>query len=289
MCALQSISKKGADVNTYFYKRCLIYVLAGILSLQCSFTFYGSSLAATPKTYTNSIGMEFTLIPAGSFMMGAHPVFDQGFKFDQAAKADESPQHKVTITKPFYLGIYEVTQEQWVAVMGSNPSSNVGRNNPVEQVSSYDIQEFINRLNKMEGHNRYRLPTEAEWEYAARAGTTTNYFFGDDIEKLGDYAWYRDNSDIKTHPVGQKLPNPWGLYDILGNARELVQDWYGETYYQESPEKDPQGPSSGEFRVYRGGSICGWFFPHRVAYRWRNPPERRHFNFGFRLAMEVKD
>jgi len=206
-----------------------------------------SGVAAQPKTFTNSIGMEFVLIPAGSFMMGADKNFEE-------AADHETPRHKVTISKSFYLGKYEVTQEQWVAVMGSNPSNFKGRTNPVEEVSWHDVQEFIHRLNQKENTNVYRLPTEAEWEYACRAGTTTTYSFGDDADQLGQYAWYIDNSGDKTHPVGQKQPNAWGLYDMHGNVWEWVQDWYGKTYYSQSPAKDPQGPSSGESRLLRGGS-----------------------------------
>ena len=134
------------------------------------------------KTFTNSIGTEFILIPAGSFMMGA----DEN---DEEADDNEMPQHRVTLSQPFYLGKYPVTQAEWVAVMGNNPSENKGRNNPVESVSWNEVQTFISRLNKKEGTNKYRLPTEAEWEYAARAGTKSAYFFGDDVGQLEQYAW----------------------------------------------------------------------------------------------------
>ena len=237
----------------------------------------GVSLAAE-KTRTNSIGMEFMLIPAGFFMMGRDPAFEEG-------DDDERPQHTVNISKPFYLGKYEVTQAQWVAVMGNNPSRFKGRNNPVEHVSWHDVQEFIRRLNAQEGRTQYRLPTEAEWEYAARAGATTAYFFGDDKHALSGYAWYGGNSGDRLHPVGQKQPNAWGLYDVYGNVREWVQDWFVATYYASSPGTDPQGPSSGEYRVLRGG---GWndLAEHcRSADRHDSTPDVRFVNIGFRLAF----
>jgi formylglycine-generating enzyme required for sulfatase activity len=235
----------------------------------------GASLAAE-KTYTTSLGMDFTLVPAGSFTMGADKNFEN-------ADDDETPQHRVSISKPFYLGTYEVTQAQWTAVMGNNPSKFKGRSNPVEQVSWDDIRIFIQRLNQKEGHARYRLPTEAEWEYAARAGTTGAYSFGDDEDSLGRYAWYEGNSGEKTHPVGQKQPNAWGLYDMHGNVYEWVQDWYGN--YSSSSVTDPKGPSSGSLRVYRGG---GWRSPARycrAALRGSNSPGRRDVGLGFRLAL----
>jgi formylglycine-generating enzyme required for sulfatase activity len=231
------------------------------------------------KTYTNSIGMEFILIRSGSFTMGA----DKNF---EAADDDETPQHRVTISKPFYLGKYEVTQEQWEAVMGYNRSWFKGWSNPVDQMSWHDAQEFIRRLNKQEGHARYRLPTEAEWEYAARAGSTSAYSFDADAGPLGRYAWYgEDYKSGATHPVGQKQPNVWGLYDMHGNVFEWVQDWYGERYYSISSGTDPKGPSSGSFRVYRGGS---WYFDAescRSAIRNFNEPDYRNYDFGFRLAL----
>jgi formylglycine-generating enzyme required for sulfatase activity len=231
------------------------------------------------QNHSNSIGMEFVLIPAGSFTMGA----DKNFK---AASDDETPQHRVSISKPFYLGKHEVTQAQWEAVMGNNPSRFEGRDNPVEMVSWDDTQEFIQRLNRQEGHKRYRLPTEAEWEYAARAGTTGAYSFGDDVGQLGQYAWYGANCRGRTHPVGQKQPNPWGLYDMHGNVWEWVQDWYGERYYSSSPGTDPKGPSSGYYRVFRGG--C-WFFDAercRSANRNGSTPGLRYNVLGFRLALD---
>jgi formylglycine-generating enzyme required for sulfatase activity len=241
---------------------------------------------AAEKTYTNSIGVEFVLIPAGSFVMGADKNEKKAWNVEKAGDA-ETPQHKVSIGKSFYLGKYEVTQTQWTAVMGSNPSHFKGQNNPVERVSWDDAQEFINRLNQKEGHTRYRLPTEAEWEYAVRAGTTSTYFFGDDADQLGSYAW-KGNSGDTTHPVGQKQPNAWGLYDMYGNVWEWVQDWYGEEYYSGSPSIDPRGPSSGSSRVVRGG---GWYCSAadcRSAERRGNSPGYRSDILGFRLALSTE-
>ncbi len=176
--------------------------------------------ASVPKNLTNSIGMEFVLIPAGEF--------DMGLASSEVGRLDwEGPVHRVKISTAFYIGKYEVTQKQWRDVMGSSPSMFKGDNLPVEQVSWNDVGDFIKKLNEKEGGNKYRLPTEAEWEYAARAGTKTIYSFGDDESMLGDYAWYYENSALKTHDVGQKKSNPWGLYDMHGNVSEWVEDWYG--------------------------------------------------------------
>jgi formylglycine-generating enzyme required for sulfatase activity len=252
------------------------------------------SNAAPLPADTNSIGMEFVMIPAGSFLMGARDHDPDAYPF-------EKPQHQVAISRPFRIGRYEVTQAQWEAVMGSNPYT-LDRSNPYYNllgmaeritrpdhpatVSWNDAQEFIRRLNAREGHGLYRLPTEAEWEYAARAGTTTRYSFGDDIRDLGRHAWYgEDFASGGTHPVGKKLPNPWGLYDMHGNAWEWVQDRYSETYYAQSPSTDPEGPPSGGERVVRGGS---W---HQTATSWRSsfrkpyPLDYRGISIGFRVAM----
>jgi len=168
--------------------------------------------------HTNSIGMKFTLIPVGEFMMGS-----EEFKWSR-------PVHSVKIQTSFYLGIYQVTQREWKAIMGNNPSEFNGNDLPVESISWNEVQDFIKKLNEKEGTNKHRLPTEAEWEYAARAGTTTRYSFGDDDSKLGEYAWYSENSGDKTHPVGKKGANPWGLYDVHGNVWEWVQDPWHDTY-----------------------------------------------------------
>jgi formylglycine-generating enzyme required for sulfatase activity len=234
------------------------------------------------KTLRNRIGMEFILIPAGEFQMGSN---DKDASDDEEpAHGDEKPVHTVRITQPFYLGKYEVTQDQWQAVMGNNPSYFKGKaNRPVDSVSWEDVQEFIRRLNSQEGGATYRLPTEAEWEYAARAGTTTRWSFGDDASHLGRYAWYNENADGETHPVGQLQPNPWGLYDMHGNVWEWVQDWYGE--YASGTAVDPMGPSSGPNRVNRGGSF---YYPARdcrSAGRGSFAHGTRYAYFGFRLLM----
>ena len=215
---------------------------------------------------------EMVLIPAGEFLMGS-----------DAGDSDEKPEHRVRITKPFYLGKYEVTQEQWAAVMGNNPSRFQGPKNPVEQVSWDDCQEFCRRLSAKEG-KEYRLPTEAEWEYACRAGSTGEYCFGDEGSRLGEYAWYLSNSQRETHAVGQKRPNAWGLYDMHGNVWEWCADHYDQDYYRNSPVDDPQGPSGGAYRVNRGGSWVSTAGFCRSANRGRNSPGIRGNSLGFRLA-----
>ena len=232
--------------------------------------------AEAPQIYVNSLGMEFVKIPAGSFSMGSDAE-------DKDAYDSEKPQHTVTITQAFYLGRYEVTQEQWKKVMGTTPSKFQGLKNPVEQVSWNDAQEFIRRLNEMEETAQYRLPTEAEWEYAARAGTKTRFSLGDDDEQLGRYGWYSSNSDNKSQPVGGKRPNPWGLYDMHGNVWEWVQDWFDG--YDARPVTDPKGPFIGSYRVLRGGSWSSYAEHCRSGSRYYYAPVNRSHSLGFRLAL----
>jgi formylglycine-generating enzyme required for sulfatase activity len=223
----------------------------------------------------NSIGMKFNLIQAGEFYMGSE-------EFD-----DEEHVHKVRINNPFYLGTYPVTQREWKAVMGDNPSNFKGDDLPVEQVSWDDVQVFIKKLNEKEGTDKYRLPSEAEWEYACRAGTTTKYSFGDSEKKLGGYAWYDKNSDDKTHPVGQKKPNPWGLYDMHGNVWEWVQDEWHDGYDGAPTDGSAWESGDGAYRVYRGGCWLDVARCCRSAFRDHFNPRNRVINLGFRLLQEV--
>lgn len=222
-------------------------------------------------------GMEFVRIPAGEFLMGST---------SPEAFESEQPFTRVRISAPFDLGKYEVTQSEWRAVMGTNPSHFAGCGQcPVENVSWHDVQEFMGRLNTREGEGRYRLPTEAEWEYAARAGTTGDRY----SENLDLIAWYADNSGGRTHPVGQKAPNRFGLHDMLGNVWEWVRDWYGA--YPGGILTDYRGPSSGTERLIRGGA---WRYDSR---RCRSSgrsdgqpgvlPGYRGSTVGFRLLRAV--
>jgi formylglycine-generating enzyme required for sulfatase activity len=251
------------------------------------------------REWTNSIGIKLALIPAGTFQMGSTGA-------DKDAEYAEKPQHEVRITQPFYLGVHEVTQGQYQTVMGQNPSGFKGSDNlPVEEVSWLDAVRFCNKLSEREGLNPYyriegdavtiaggdgyRLPTEAEWEYACRAGTTTRFSFGDDEKALGQYAWYLANSSFQTHPVGEKPPNAFGLYDMHGNVWEWCWDGYDTNYYERSPGKDPPGPGTAAHRVIRGG---GWDDDPqfaRSAYRFRDSPGYRSFYLGFRLARVQSD
>lgn len=222
----------------------------------------------------NSVGIVLVPIPGGIFTMGSKP---------GAGAADESPSHVVRVA-PFYLGKYEVTQAQWQAVMGYNPSTYQHPQRPVDQVTWLEVQSFISRLNRLEGTTLYRLPSEAEWEYAARAGTTTKWFFGDDPAPLNRYAWFGQQGDIGTQPVGGRAPNPWGLYDMYGNVWEWVQDcWHGN--YDKAPHEGTVW-SGGDcsLRMLRGG---GWNSPLdyvRSAVRGSYSPQLNNPDNGFRLA-----
>ena len=224
-----------------------------------------------PKNaFANSLGMAFKLIPDGKFRMG-----------------EGTDSRDVTLTRSYYLGVFEVTQEQYQHVMGNNPSSFKGAKNPVEQVSWDDAISFCKKLSKVPAEKSdgrvYRLPTEAEWEYACRAGTTTTYSFGDAESRLDDYAWYDNNSGGTTHAVGLKKPNALGLHDMPGNVWEWCQDWYGD--YPSGALIDPRGPSGGTFRVDRGGSWGGPAAYCRAAIRGTNVPSFRSSNYGFRVAL----
>jgi formylglycine-generating enzyme required for sulfatase activity len=291
----------------------------------------------------NSIGMKLRLIPPGEFMMGSS-------ESEEGRRDDEGPQHRVQITRPFYLGKSPVTlgefrafvnatgyetdaeREGWgleVSVIQRIASGEIGpeelrkraeanadlnvssaseentefvrafvsrgaswrspgmkqlEDHPVLNVSWDDAVAYCKWLSEVEGRE-YRLPTEAEWEYSCRGGTTTRYHFGDDAGVLGEYAWYLENSEFRPHPVGQKRPNAWGLYDLHGNVLEWCSDWHSADYYANSPLEDPTGPESGSIRVCRGGS---WFSTARFchsAHRGSGGPRSRGHYLGFRVAF----
>ena len=236
---------------------------------------------------TNDLEMKFRLIPGGTFAMGS--AAGQGSK-------DEHPQHRVTLSHAFYLGVHTVTQGQWQQLMGTTPwqgqsKVKTGGTIAATYISWQDSVEFCQRLSARDGR-RYRLPTEAEWEWSCRAGKTTQYSFGDDEKQLGGYAWYDGNSRYKSeqhaHAVGQKRGNPFGLYDMHGNVWEWCSDWYDDEYYAASPEQDPAGPASGSSRVLRGG---GWRYGPialRSCFRYYYAPDDRDFDIGLRVLCELE-
>jgi len=231
------------------------------------------------KTLTLDLGgrqsMKLAVIRPGRFTMGSAE--------DEKERADDETQHEVTISKPFYMGATEVTQAQYEAVMGKNPSNFKGPQNPVENVAWDDAVEFCKKLSPKTGKT-VRLPTEAEWEYACRSGSKTRFAFGDADTDLRDYAWYTDNSESKTQPVGQKKPNAWGLYDMHGNVFEWCSDWYAKGYAA-AAKTDSMGPANGSLRVLRGGSWDGEPGYCRSASRGRHAPDARYGSYGFRVAV----
>ena len=245
-------------------------------------------------SFINSIGMVMVPIPAGEFQMGSP---DQTVRRDAVGESrrTERPQHLVKITKPFYLSIYEVTQQQYEKVMGTRrwagwPFTQEGPDYPAEWLFKSAAVKFCRKLSEKEGV-KYHLPTEAQWEYACRAGTTTDYSFGDDVTQLEKYAWYNKSALVETfkfeghaHRVGQKLPNPWGLYDMHGNVWEWCQDWYAP-YSSEKVVTDPTGPAQGEHLVIRGGAFNHYAKNARSAYRSNIPVEPSGpYAVGFRVA-----
>ena len=209
-----------------------------------------------PDTFVNSIGMRFQRIPAGTFTMGSPA--DATYLDSSRSWGNDEFQHKVTLTEPFYMSVYEVTQEQFQSLLEINPSSFIGDNHPVESVNYQEATEFCQKLTSLPEEQdlgrAYRLPTEAEWEYSCRAGEQSINRIADESSSLADFAWHSVNSGGRTHPVGQKQPNRWGLYDMLGNVDEWCSDYFGD--YPRVPVIDPTGPESSSHRVLRGG--C-WF------------------------------
>jgi formylglycine-generating enzyme required for sulfatase activity len=216
----------------------------------------------------------FVKIPAGEFLMGSADGLD-----------NEKPPHRVKISRSFEIGKYEVTQAQWEALMGSNPSRFKGADLPVEQVSWEDVQAFIQVMNNKNDGYEYRLPTEAEWEYAARAGTTGNYGGTGNLSEMG---WYVENSVGRTHSVGTKKANAWGLYDMHGNVWEWCQDWYDKYYYKNSPTTDPPGPSTGSMKATRGGCWSYFAIRCRSTSRAHPTPDARDEIKGFRLVRTIE-
>jgi formylglycine-generating enzyme required for sulfatase activity len=247
----------------------------------------------------NGIKLKLALVPAGKFLMGS---LDE--EKDRFAD-NEGPRHTVTISKPFYIGVYHVTQEQYHAVTGKNPSDCKPETyndtadeelrpfrevkteqHPVEMVSWLEAMDFCKNLSAKTG-KQIGLPTEAQWEYACRAGSTARFYYGDDLDysKLEEYGWYKDNSPgRRTHPDGQKKPNALGLFDMHGNVSQMCADWYGESY-DGTDKPDPVGPSSGKERVTRGGSCGSTPQSCRCASRWKVRPDSRDANVGFRVVM----
>jgi formylglycine-generating enzyme required for sulfatase activity len=256
----------------------VVFCMAG---LWWSATYLPAILFPPEPEITNDLGMPFKLIPAGSFDMGSQ------------LGSDEHPVHRVQITRMFYLGQFEVTQAQWQTIIGRSIEmqrdqfdttwalSGSGPDYPVYYVSWHEVQTFIQRLNELESGVVYRLPTEAEWEYACRAGSPENV-----TADLDAKAWYINNSGEQAHPVGHKLPNAWGLYDMQGNVWEWCQDWNDD--YTREPQVDPKGPETGEFRAVRGG--C-WHMDAdgcRPADRVSGNPKRGNSSLGFRLVREIE-
>lgn len=305
------ISERNASLRCgcgiYFCEKCESY-FRGVERLRgekplCETCFNKKRKVSTtshPKAgqvWISPTGMQMVFIPAGTFFMGK-------------SEDSNSQVHEVTISKPFYPGKYPVTHKEWKSIMGSNPSrfkstvvseelaeklnvtlmgkdplDSKGYNRPVDQISWNDCQEFIRRLNAREGMNTYRLPTEAEWEFACRAGSNTRYHFGDGDQILWHYAWFGDNSGNKTHPVGQKNPNKWGLYDMYGNVLEWCSDWYGN--YPTGHIFDPEGSRNGSHKVVRGGS---WHdFSRCCTSTFRNAfhPGSRYDVVGLRIARTL--
>ena len=223
---------------------------------------------------TNSIGIRLKLIPAGRFTM-----------------SEGSDAHEVTLTQPFYLGVTQVTNAQWQALMGPIPSQWKDADHPVEQVSWKDAVSFCEKLTAMPDERatgrKYRLPTEAEWEHACRAGSTTRYSFSDDGSLLGDFGWFHNNSNSQTQPVGRKQPNGWGLHDMHGNVWEWCSDWYHE--FAHCSMTDPWGPSQGSLRVSRGGCWDNFAEICRSAARYWGNPSIRYRYLGFRLALSSSE
>ncbi|GHU99980.1 hypothetical protein FACS1894159_04910 [Bacteroidia bacterium] len=279
--------------NTGNYRRALEYFdfarARGCYGAQswidkCNANLRRTATTATTATTTTTASLpaiDMVYVQGGSFTMGAMR------ERDGMGDGDELPTHLVSLPD-FYIGKYEITQAQWIAVMGSNPSNISGDDLPVENVSWNDVREFIVQLNKATGR-QYRLPTEAEWEYAARGGKKSLGYRYAGSNNVDDVAWHEGNSGGKTHPVGTKQPNELDIYDMSGNVWEWCSDWFNNNYYKNSPEMSPTGPVSGAIRVFRGGSWYYFVSCCRVADRVAYSPDICDCGLGFRVVLDQKD
>ena len=262
--ALLHLVGTGQDRDSYMAALKLVDRLAGGIA--------EAEEQGIPKELPSEVrAMEFVRIPAGTFQMGS-----------ESGSSDELPLRQVRISRAFEIGKHEVTQSEWSAVMGQNPSEHRCDRCPVTNISWNAVQEFIGILNQaQEQGSPYRLPTEAEWEYASRAGTTEDRY----ASEVDAIAWHLENGDFRTHPVGEKMPNAFGVYDMLGNVSEWVQDRYGP--YSSSSVTDPVGPTDGPYRVHRGGSLSNFASDCRAASRRFSSPGYRPYYLGFRLARTL--
>ncbi len=286
--------------------------------MRLHYTILAALLLLTPlsakektqeKDFTNSVGIVFKHIPTGEFMMGSvtpkcpnDDPFTRQDEYqeciddsDKSSNSDETPYHKISI-KGFQMSSTEVTQLQYYQVMGKNPAQFLtdelgydSRHNPVENVSWDEAIAFINRLNKLEKTTKYRLPTEAEWEYAARSATATKWSFGNDELLINDHAWYALNSGDQTHPVGKKQPNAWGLYDMHGNVWEWCQDWYVDNYNTTPTDGSANYSGPKKEKVLRGGSWIYFAQDARSAIRSRDFRNSRYVIVGFRVVRGEGD
>jgi len=315
-----------ARMNTLKSWSTLTLTLALWSSAGCTSTIAGKAVASAdnevaseassdmPKEGTidvgNNVKMKLMLLPAGTFMMGSSFSLEETMKrFGGKPKhlSCEHPRHEVTISKPFYIGVYEVTQAEWKSVMGTEPwlvanretgevgpqtQTKAGDDYPADWMTSYQAIEFCEALSKKTGR-KVSLPTEAQWEYAARGGATTAYGYGSDKTQIGDYAWYWGNTrnakpvEIYAHKVGTKKPNPWGLYDMHGNLWEFCSDWFDKDFYATSPKVDPENTTETPLRAVRGGSWHNGNREARCAFRasWVGP-KYVHYNYGFRVVVQ---
>ena len=257
-------------------KRKILFIIAATMLLSgCKKYTDFSAINFEDYFYVNGVSFEMVYVEGGTFVMGA--TSEQG----SDAYDNEKPVHSVTLSG-YYIGKCEVTQELWEAVMGSNPSNFRGAQNPVESVSWNDCQNFIKKLNSLTGRT-FRLPTEAEWEYAARGGNQSSHYKYSGSGNIGYVAWYYKNSGSTTHAVGTKSPNELGIYDMSGNVWEWCSDWYGG--YSEGAQTNPQGPSSGSGRVLRGGSWGDDARYCRVSRRSYFDPHDYNIGIGLRLVL----
>jgi formylglycine-generating enzyme required for sulfatase activity len=253
------------------------------------------SVSADSPAIENFLGMRFVLVPAGNFLMGTTDVDEARMEIPEPGPddvMDETPAHQVIITRPFYLGETEVTQSAWHRVMGNRPgpaefwTRDDWEQLPVAAASWFMAERFVGELNRLDNRYRYRLPTEAEWEYAARAGSPELRPFP--LETIEDHAWFINNSGDHPQPVATRAPNALGLYDMLGNVWEWVADWYAPDTYTENERTDPRGPATGRSKVRRGASYHCPAHLVRPGYRSASPPDTRYSVLGFRVVAEPR-